>query len=95
MAIQMTLESDGMMLLLAAGIVIYIEESRQTKVDPFLWSRDLGFYMAGLILVAIGLLLDYNAIIPAVLLALSVVFLLFQHSNNYLQYQFYNTFGLI
>ena len=83
------------MILLAAGVVVYIEESRQTKLDPFLFSRDLVFYVLCLCLVLIAVWKEYTTIIPIVLLCVGFLFLILQYLNSYLQYKFYKVFNLI
>lgn len=84
-----------MMILVGAGIVIFIEESRQTKLDPFLVTRDLTFYFIALVLVLVQMVGDNSNTIPALLLVLGAVYLIFQYLNNFFQYKFYKIFDLV
>lgn len=93
--IEMCLESDSIMILVGAGVIVYIEESRQTKLDPFLITRDLGFYLLALILLLIQEVGEYSNTIPIFLIILGIVYLVFQYLNNYFQYKFYKLFDLI
>jgi hypothetical protein len=82
------------MILVTAGIIVYIEESRQTKLDPFLFCRDLGFYVFVLFLFLIGILIKYTTLIPILLIVFGCVYLILQYLNHHLQYKFYKLFNL-